>query len=208
MAKTPSEVLALCRENDVLFILDEIQSGLGRTGKMFAYQHEDVVPDGLIVDRTHSFPLGCPRRIVDQICQLERVFGRVVQLLGRLKSLARVGPVDELPIALHVHDRPVPCTCLDKCLVQPSNRRVTIIGPFALGVRVVDQAHQAQTTSSGGPLQHLMVSIGITEGENRTATDKLVDAHGLAGLVVNEVDLGKSQKDRATLARFELHFDA
>jgi ornithine--oxo-acid transaminase len=45
---------ALCRASDVLFILDEIQSGLGRTGKMFAYQHEDVEPDGLIVGKALS----------------------------------------------------------------------------------------------------------------------------------------------------------
>lgn len=34
-----------CRANDVLFILDEVMTGFGRTGKMFACQHEDVVPD-------------------------------------------------------------------------------------------------------------------------------------------------------------------
>ncbi len=44
----------ICRAHDVLFILDEIQSGLGRTGKMFAYQHEDVMPDGLIVGKALS----------------------------------------------------------------------------------------------------------------------------------------------------------
>ncbi|MBI3183763.1 MAG: ornithine--oxo-acid transaminase [Myxococcales bacterium] len=42
---------ALCRKNRVLLMLDEIQSGLGRTGKMFAYQHEDVRPDVLIVGK-------------------------------------------------------------------------------------------------------------------------------------------------------------
>ncbi len=32
-------------------ILDEIQSGLGRTGKLFAFQHEDFTPDGLILGK-------------------------------------------------------------------------------------------------------------------------------------------------------------
>ena len=41
----------LCTENNVLLILDEIQSGLGRTGKLFAYEHENIKPDGLILGK-------------------------------------------------------------------------------------------------------------------------------------------------------------
>jgi ornithine--oxo-acid transaminase len=41
----------LCCENRVLLITDEIQSGLGRTGKLFAYMHEDVRPDMVIVGK-------------------------------------------------------------------------------------------------------------------------------------------------------------
>ncbi len=41
----------LCRENKVLFVADEIQTGLGRTGKRFACDWEDVVPDVYILGK-------------------------------------------------------------------------------------------------------------------------------------------------------------
>jgi len=42
---------AICRQNRILLMTDEIQSGLGRTGKLFAYMHEGVRPDLLIVGK-------------------------------------------------------------------------------------------------------------------------------------------------------------
>ena len=45
------ELRELCTEKNILLILDEIQSGLGRTGKLFAYEHEDIIPDGLILGK-------------------------------------------------------------------------------------------------------------------------------------------------------------
>jgi ornithine--oxo-acid transaminase len=45
------EAAEICQLGRVLFIADEIQSGLGRTGKLFAYMHEAVRPDVLIVGK-------------------------------------------------------------------------------------------------------------------------------------------------------------
>ena len=45
------EAADICRENDMLLMADEIQSGLGRTGKLFAYMHEGITPDVLIVGK-------------------------------------------------------------------------------------------------------------------------------------------------------------
>ncbi|RIV28159.1 ornithine--oxo-acid transaminase [Alicyclobacillaceae bacterium I2511] len=45
------QAAVLCKENQVLFVADEIQTGLGRTGKLFACQWEDVVPDVFILGK-------------------------------------------------------------------------------------------------------------------------------------------------------------
>jgi ornithine--oxo-acid transaminase len=45
------ELRALCDKHNVLLILDEVQSGLGRTGSWFAHQHENIKPDGLILGK-------------------------------------------------------------------------------------------------------------------------------------------------------------
>jgi len=45
------EAAEICRSNNVLLMTDEIQSGLGRTGKLFAYMHEGITPDVLIVGK-------------------------------------------------------------------------------------------------------------------------------------------------------------
>ena len=46
-----SEVRKLCTQHQIALIVDEVQTGLGRTGKWFAYQHENIKPDGLILGK-------------------------------------------------------------------------------------------------------------------------------------------------------------
>ncbi len=40
-----NQIRTLCNENNLLMMLDEIQTGIGRTGKFLAYQHNDIIPD-------------------------------------------------------------------------------------------------------------------------------------------------------------------
>ncbi len=44
----------LADDNDLLLMFDEIQVGLGRTGKMFCFEHENVIPDGVILGKAIS----------------------------------------------------------------------------------------------------------------------------------------------------------
>jgi acetylornithine/N-succinyldiaminopimelate aminotransferase len=53
-------VRRLCDERDVLLILDEVQTGMGRTGRWWAYQHEAVAPDVMTVAKAlgGGYPIG------------------------------------------------------------------------------------------------------------------------------------------------------
>jgi ornithine--oxo-acid transaminase len=46
------ETKQICEANNVLYIADEIQTGLGRTGKLFAYEHESIKPDVLTIGKS------------------------------------------------------------------------------------------------------------------------------------------------------------
>ncbi len=50
----------LCDEKKLLFIVDEVQTGLGRTGKMFAYEHYNIVPDVITLAKSlgGGLPIG------------------------------------------------------------------------------------------------------------------------------------------------------
>lgn len=49
-----NEAYQLCKENNVLFIADEVQTGIARTGKLLAVDHENVKPDVLILGKALS----------------------------------------------------------------------------------------------------------------------------------------------------------
>ena len=55
-----NEVKAVCKQNDWLLILDEVQSGMGRTGKLFAHQYNGLTPDVLCLAKGlgNGVPIG------------------------------------------------------------------------------------------------------------------------------------------------------
>jgi ornithine--oxo-acid transaminase len=66
-----TECARICRENNVLLIVDEVQTGLGRTGRILACHHEGVKPDAIILGKA----LGGGLLPVSAFCAREEVMG-------------------------------------------------------------------------------------------------------------------------------------
>ncbi len=58
---------------------------------------------------------------------------------------------------------------------------VLVVGPFALGVGVVHKAHEARALAGRGPLEHLLIAVGVAESEDRPAADESLMPTGLPG---------------------------
>ena len=56
------DVYRFCKDNNMLFMADEIQSGMGRTGRLFAYEHYDIEPD--IITLAKGIAAGLPMGVV------------------------------------------------------------------------------------------------------------------------------------------------
>ncbi|WP_018887692.1 aspartate aminotransferase family protein [Paenibacillus massiliensis] len=75
------QVRALCTQYEALLILDEVQTGLGRTGCMFAYEYEEIVPDVLCLAKSLGggiMPIGACIT-TDELHQ--RAYGDITQCL-------------------------------------------------------------------------------------------------------------------------------
>ncbi|MEJ2025820.1 MAG: aminotransferase class III-fold pyridoxal phosphate-dependent enzyme, partial [Deltaproteobacteria bacterium] len=56
------ELRELCNQNDILLIFDEVQTGFGRTGKMFCAEHSGITPDIMVLAKSLSggmYPISC-----------------------------------------------------------------------------------------------------------------------------------------------------
>src|SRR4030095_11504913 len=122
-------------------------------------------------------------------------------------SFLRVEPgslegVDLLPVALHVYDGPALRVRLVERLVEPADRGLAIVRPLPRCVGVADQPHESGTVA-GGPLQHLLVAVGVAEREDRPAPDEAMDADRLSGLVVDMNHLRQLHEDGLPVAHLE-----
>src|ERR1700722_4328749 len=95
------------------------------------------------------------------------------------------------PIVLHIDNYPTFSIGLIKCFVELPDRWASIIGPFSRFVVVVDEQREARRLSSGRPLQHLQVAVGIAKRRDRPAANMLLDGRRFFDVVVNDINLVK-----------------
>lgn len=96
----------ICKERNILFIVDEVQTGLGRTGKLFAYEHFGIKPDLITIAKTLGGGVPCGALLVNEKANVftpgdhsTTVGGGALAFaagLAVLKLLQRPGLMDEV----------------------------------------------------------------------------------------------------------------
>ncbi len=89
-----------CTENEILLIVDEIQSGMGRTGEMFAFQHYGIVPDILLLGKAlgGGMPIGAfiaPKHIMHTL-SVNPVLGHITTFGGHPVTCAAAAKAVEI----------------------------------------------------------------------------------------------------------------
>ena len=124
------------------------------------------------------------------------------------------GREDLLPVVLHADDGPA---VLLRLVVERLRKGTELgvrqslgraVGVFARGIVVKHQQHEARAGAALRVFQHLLVATGVSEGGDRPPADVLVDADGLVGLVVIEVQFRQAQENGLAVAHLEPCLDA
>ncbi len=114
------------------------------------------------------------------------------------------GGEDFLPVVFHADDGPAFGGGFVQGLVEFADWGVAVVGVLAHGVGMVDEEHETRAGAGGGPLEHLLIAVGVSEGGDGTLADEGVDTDGLARAVVDEADLWEAHDDGCSVLSFKL----
>ena len=121
---------------------------------------------------------------------------------------------DLLPVVLHADDGPA---VLLRLVVKRLRKGTKLgvrqalcraVSVFAGGIVVEHQQHEPRAGAALRVFQHLLVATGVSEGGDGSPADVLVDADGLVGLVVIEVQFRQTQQSGLAVAHLEPCLDA
>lgn len=146
-----TELRRICDENEILLILDEVQTGIGMTGKMWAYQHLDIIPDVITFGKK------------TQVCgilankeKLDEVEHHVFKESSRINSTFGGNFIDVLRFQLVLE-------VIEKENLVENSR---IVGKFLLdGLQKLEQKFPEHITAARG--KGLMCAFDLKDGESR-----------------------------------------
>lgn len=146
-----TELRKICDENEILLILDEVQTGIGMTGKMWAFQHLDIIPDVITFGKK------------SQVCgilankeKLDEVEHHVFKESSRINSTFGGNFIDMLRFQLVLE------IIENENLIENSR----IVGEFLLeGLKKLAQKYPDHISAARG--KGLMCAFDLKDGESR-----------------------------------------
>lgn len=124
----------ICRENNILLILDEVQTGLGRTGRLFDHFYEDAKPDGVTVGKALSggfYPISA--------------FLATEELMGVFNPGDHGSTFGGNPLAATVG-----CAALDVLVEEKLEKRAEEMGNYLMErLRTIDSPHIKEVRGRG-----------------------------------------------------------
>ncbi len=146
-----TELRRICDENEILLILDEVQTGIGMTGKMWAFQHLDIIPDVITFGKKA------------QVCgilankeKLDEVEHHVFKESSRINSTFGGNFIDMLRFQLVLE------IIENENLVENSR----VVGEFLLdGLQKLEQKFPDHISAARG--KGLMCAFDLKDGESR-----------------------------------------
>jgi len=156
-----NKLRAICDDNDMLLMLDEVQTGNGRTGKYFAFQHNGILPDVISTAKGlgNGFPIGA--------CLASGKAAEIFQP-GHHATTFGGSPL-ACAAAIAVNDALLGENLLDNALVQGDRIK------FGLSMRLQNAAHVVSVRGTG-----LMIGIELDR-----PCGELVKAARHQGLLIN-----------------------
>jgi acetylornithine/N-succinyldiaminopimelate aminotransferase len=141
-----------CTDTGTLLILDEIQTGFGRTGKLFAFQHFDIVPDILLIAKgmAGGMPMGAfiASSSLMSVLSYQPALGHITTFGGHpVCCAAGLATLQVIQNEKLINDVDQKGKMFSRLLTHPEIREVRIIGlmiaiefkDFALNKRVIDR---------------------------------------------------------------------
>lgn len=156
-----------CTENKIVMIFDEVQAGFGRTGKMFAFQHADVIPDLVCCGKgiSSSLPLSCvigKSEIMDIYGPNEMTSTHTGNPVCSAATLANINYIIDNDIVQHAADMGKICKKRLKALKEKYNDVIGFVSGEGLAWAVI--MVKKGTKEIDCDLAHDIVRIAMGKG--------------------------------------------